>query len=162
MTPLLADVVDPALQQLGTGIGQLDLTVNAVNQVGAPAANADFTTTPENQAVAVPVLANDATVAGDTIAVTAVTQPTHGTTVINPDGTVTYTPTPGYFGPDTFTYTITDPSGQTSTGTVTVNVVPPTPVANPDTYATRREYAADRPGGARACWPTTPTRRATP
>ena len=134
LTPVLSDVVDPALQQLGTRLGQLDLTVNAVNAVAAPAANADFATTLENQAVAVPVLANDATIPGEAVTVTAVTQPTHGTAVINPDGTITYTPTAGYFGPDTFTYTITDPNGLTSTAAVTANVQPLAPVAVPDTY----------------------------
>lgn len=32
------------------------------------------------------------------------TQPAHGTAVVNANGTITYTPTPGYLGPDTFVY----------------------------------------------------------
>ena len=135
LAPVLTEVVQPALQQLGTGLGQLDLTVNAVNAVAAPAANADFATTPEGQAVVVPVLANDAAVPGQTLTITAISVPAHGTAQLNPDGTITYTPTAGYFGPDTFTYTVTDPDGQTSTATVTARVLPLAPVAAPDTYA---------------------------
>ena len=134
LAPVLANVANPTLQQLGTGIGQLDLTVQAVNAVAAPAANPDFATTPEDQAVVVPVLANDASVPGEPISVSAVTQPTHGIAAINADGTITYTPTTGYFGGDAFTYTITDPNGLTSTSNVTVNVLPLAPVALPDTY----------------------------
>ena len=42
--------------------------------------------------------------------------------VVNPDGTFTYTPDANYNGPDSFTYTITDADGDTSTATVTVTV----------------------------------------
>lgn len=52
------------------------------------------------------------------------TPPTHGTVVVNTDGSYTYTPNPGYAGPDTFTFTVTDSSGQTVTGTATVTVQP--------------------------------------
>ena len=134
LAPVLSNVADPTLQALGTGIGQLDLAVNAVSRVAAPGANPDFTTTQLNQPVTVAVLANDATLVGDPTTVTAVTQPTNGTVVLNADGTVTYTPTTGYIGPDVFNYTITDTNGLTATGTVTVRVLPLPPVANPDIY----------------------------
>ena len=42
--------------------------------------------------------------------------------MINPDGTVTYTPNPGFNGTDTITYTISDGNGGTSTATITVAV----------------------------------------
>jgi hypothetical protein len=42
----------------------------------------------------------------------------------NPDGTVTYTPSPNTFGSDTFTYTVRDAAGLTDTATVAVNVAP--------------------------------------
>jgi hypothetical protein len=41
--------------------------------------------------------------------------------VVNADGTVTYTPDPGFSGVDTFTYTVSDGT-TTATGTVTVTV----------------------------------------
>ena len=54
------------------------------------------------------------------------TDPANGTVVVNPDGTYTYTPNPGFTGTDSFTYTITDQSGDQSTATVAVQVVQPT------------------------------------
>ena len=57
---------------------------------------------------------------------TAVTQPAGGSVVINADGTVSYTPNAGFLGNETFTYTITDSSGESSTATITVSVLAPT------------------------------------
>jgi len=51
------------------------------------------------------------------------TDPANGTVVVNPDGSYTYTPRPGFAGEDRFTYTVTDKDGDTSTATVTVEVV---------------------------------------
>lgn len=45
--------------------------------------------------------------------------------------TITYTPAQGFSGQDTFTYVLRDPSAQTSTGTVTVNVKNDSPNAPP-------------------------------
>ncbi|MFK7756687.1 MAG: FG-GAP-like repeat-containing protein, partial [Flavobacteriales bacterium] len=44
----------------------------------------------------------------DIIAVTLLGTPAHGNAVLNGDGTVTYTPDPGYVGNDSFQYTIND------------------------------------------------------
>ena len=49
--------------------------------------------------------------------------PTHGTLAMSEAGVFVYTPEPDFFGQDTFTYTLTDASGDTSTATVTLNVV---------------------------------------
>ena len=38
------------------------------------------------------------------------TDPSHGTVIINPDGTFTYTPTANYGGPDAFTFRASDGS----------------------------------------------------
>ena len=60
-----------------------------------------------------------------TLSVTGNTTPTHGTVTVNPDGTFTYTPAPGFSGADTFQYTITcSNSGKTATATVTITVGP--------------------------------------
>ena len=72
------------------------------------------------------VLNNDNDTEGDSLTVIAVTQPSDCTAVINSDGTVTYTPDPGFVGTDSFTYTISDSNGDNSTATVfiIVNDVP--------------------------------------
>ncbi|MCV7172382.1 tandem-95 repeat protein [Mycobacterium manitobense] len=61
---------------------------------------------------------------GDVLHVAAVnsTAGTHGTVVLNPDGTVTYTPTADYNGPAEFTYTVADLSNTPSANTATVTL----------------------------------------
>jgi hypothetical protein len=65
---------------------------------------------------------------GTNVSVTSVGEPQHGTAVLNPDFSVTYTPNDGYAGPDQFTYNIAAPTG-TAIGTVHITVVPSTPAA---------------------------------
>jgi surface-anchored protein len=73
------------------------------------------------------VLLNDADPNGDPITVTANTAPAHGTLVINPDGTFTYTPGPTFAGTDTFAYTIADTTPLSATATVTITGRPADP-----------------------------------
>jgi hypothetical protein len=89
------------------------------------------------------VLANDTTApdTGETLQITAVGDPPHGTASIDANGTsgntaddvVRYTPDAGYSGPDSFTYTIADGNGGTDTATVnvTVNATQTNLVGNP-------------------------------
>ena len=74
------------------------------------------------------------------LTVTAATSP-NGTVVINPDGTITFTPAPNFNGPTTITYTISDGNGGTATATVnvTVNAVNDAPVANPSNATTNED-----------------------
>ena len=48
--------------------------------------------------------------------------PTHGALLMSEAGVFVYTPETNYFGPDSFTYTLTDANGDTSTAVVTLNV----------------------------------------
>lgn len=57
---------------------------------------------------------------GNTLTISNVSTPAHGTAVNN-GGVVTYTPATGYVGVDTFTYTVSDGT-LTATGTITINV----------------------------------------
>ena len=64
---------------------------------------------------------------------TTVTTANGGTVTINDDGTFDYGPAPGFIGNDTFDYTIADPSGETDTATVSIDVQPdPDPATNDD------------------------------
>jgi len=56
-------------------------------------------------------LLNDSDADGDALSISSFTTPTHGTLQDNGGGSFTYTPTSGYLGEDSFTYTIDD--GQT-------------------------------------------------
>jgi len=56
------------------------------------------------------------------LTVTQMTQPSHGV-VTRRDTFLYYDPTPGYLGPDSFSYTATDAGGLTTTATVHISVV---------------------------------------
>jgi VCBS repeat-containing protein/CshA-type fibril repeat protein len=88
----------------------------------------DIETTDEDTAVTTDVLANDS-FEGSPV-VSAVTQGAHGTVVNNNDGTVTYTPDGDYNGSDSYTYTVTSPTGVTETATVNVTINPMVDIAD--------------------------------
>ncbi len=96
------------------------VTVDVTPVNDAPTAADDTATGDPGAPIDVPVLDNDTDVDGDPLTIDSVTQPANGTVVINDNGTVTYTPDPGFEGPDTFTYTVCDPDGLCDTATVTV------------------------------------------
>lgn len=83
----------------------------------------DLTTTVLDTPVTVHLLGNDVLGTVPTF-ITDVEPPVNGGSVtFDPSaGTATYTPASGFIGTDSFTYTITDGDGQTSSATVTVNV----------------------------------------
>ncbi len=99
-----------------------------------PAAMDDSEITDEDIPATTNVLANDSDADSDPISISSITQPANGVTVDNGDGTVTYTPDLNFNGPDSYTYTITDGRGGTSTATVsiTVNPINNPPIANDD------------------------------
>ena len=74
----------------------------------APVATNDTATTNKNTAVNIDLTANDSDLDSETITVLDVGNPSNGTVVNNDDGTVTYTPTGGYTGSDSFTYLTAD------------------------------------------------------
>jgi len=81
---------------------------------------------------AINVLANDSDPDGDTLSVTAVSMPAHGSAAASATGVV-YTPAADYVGADSFTYTISDGRGGNATATVHITVVTPNhaPTAGP-------------------------------
>jgi hypothetical protein len=103
----------------------------------APTANDDaFTVLEDSAAASHNLLANDTTVdSGEALTISAVTDPANGTaTIVN--NQVVYTPDADYAGPDSFSYTVSDPGGLTSAATVTVTVtnVNDPPTANDDAF----------------------------
>ena len=87
----------------------------------APAAADDIASVPQDGSVTIPVLANDADPDGDPLTVTEATA-VRGTVTINADGTLTYTPPPGFTGTDTIAYAINDGQGGVASATVIVTV----------------------------------------
>ena len=78
-------------------------------------------------------LDNDSTTSGGTLTYAKASNPSHGTVVVNADGSYTYTPATNYNGTDSFTYTVTDAaSGESLTRTVNLTVSPaPAPLKAP-------------------------------
>lgn len=106
-----------------------------------------------NGTVDIDVLANDA---GDgTLGIQSAGTPGHGTATIIAGPAIRYTPTPGWSGTDTFTYTMVDGVSRTATATVTVSVSAP-PVSAPTDDAASVTWdgtvlvdvLANDPGGA--------------
>ena len=87
-----------------------------------PIAQDDFAATLRDTPVRIAVLANDSDPDGDPLTVTGVTDPAHGSAADNGDGTVTYTPDPGFVGGDSFEYSISDGAGGADSATVSVTV----------------------------------------
>jgi len=106
------------------------------------AASADSASTPQNTPVTISVLGNDslngAAVDPTQVTVTQASAPANGSIVINPDGSIAYTPNAGYSGTDTFTYQICENlnPANCATATVTVTVQANTVTATNDTATT--------------------------
>jgi len=90
------------------------------------------------------VLANDTDAEDDwdDLLASLVSGPLHGVLTLNSNGRFVYTPTPNYFGTDTFTYKAIDTDGGESneaTVTITVNPQNDAPVAVADEYTTAED-----------------------
>jgi hypothetical protein len=97
----------------------VSITVDPVDD--APVAVADSATVDQDSgANAIDVLANDTDLDGGAKSIAAVTQGAHGSVTIADSG-VTYRPDAGYFGADSFSYTLD--GGSVATVAVTVNQV---------------------------------------
>ncbi|NNF63433.1 MAG: tandem-95 repeat protein [Acidimicrobiia bacterium] len=122
-----------------------DVSVVIAPVADAPTAVADSATVVEGSNVKVNVAANDSDVDGDlvTSSVVVTSGPSDGSAVANGDGTVTYTPNPGFAGSDSFLYRICDSTSLCATATVTVTVtdVPEPPVAVADSATTNEDMS---------------------
>ena len=70
-----------------------------------------------------------------TYAILAGTGPSHGT-LTGTAPNLTYQPNPGFYGQDSFTFTVTDANGTSSAAKVTLNVAVGTPTANAQSVST--------------------------
>lgn len=99
-----------------------------------PVARNDSATTKQREAVAIDVLANDSDPDGTLIpiSVVVVDGPDNGAVTVDAAGVATYTPNVGFFGNDTFTYTVADnDGGRSNEATVSVTVTQVFPFQNP-------------------------------
>lgn len=103
----------------GTAAAEATITVTPPD---IPAAAEDVASTPEDTPVSVPVAANDV-LGNEPATISLATAPAHGAATCAAT-TCSYTPATNYTGADSFTYTLHDADGQTSTAAVAVTVTP--------------------------------------
>ncbi|MGK4567258.1 Ig-like domain-containing protein [Flavobacterium sp. 3HN19-14] len=118
-----------------TSTATVSITIIPDNPIfDTPTASADIAAVQEDSSITIAVTLND-NFGGDGTSSTPIviaSQPAHGVATLNTNGTpndptddtITYTPNPNYHGIDSFTYTIADADGQTSTALVTITVTP--------------------------------------
>ena len=140
-----------AVDDGGTANGGVDTSapqtfaITIVNQ--APVAVADAPTVLENDSAGVTfdVLANDTDPESDPLTVASYDGSTiaDGGLVHNAGGSFTYIPAPHFAGTDSFSYTVSDGNGGTSTALVTIAItaVPDPPAAQADAYVTPQGVA---------------------
>lgn len=140
-----------------TNYGIVSITVSAVNDAPVAADDAYSTGTDTALAIESPgVLSNDND--ADTgcdgenpndpddanlVSVEKVSNPAHGTLMLNADGSFNYTPRSGYHGIDSFTYKAKDAVANSNLATVKITVGDPNtaPVAANDSYSTNKNIA---------------------
>ncbi|NOU62088.1 Ig-like domain-containing protein, partial [Marinifilum caeruleilacunae] len=122
--------VAPMVQKCDEAI--VTITVNQVSDT--PLAVDDNLWLKEDSSISGNVFDNDERLVDIPVVISANTNPTHGSLVIHSDGAFTYTPNKGYFGNDSFEYTLMDVDGDVSTATVYIIVDPLDydPIANDD------------------------------
>jgi arylsulfatase A-like enzyme len=121
-----------------------------------PTAHPDETSAVSGVPTSIAVLKNDNPGFGpQPLTLTTITQPANGSaSIANNNTSVTYTSHPGYLGPDSFSYTVTNGAGNATT-TVTIDVVDAIPPTASDDVATTSAatpltipvLANDSPGG---------------
>lgn len=130
----------------GVAVGSVSILVNPVNDA---ASAVDDVAVSEGRSVVVNVVVNDlAGEPGSSLAVVSVTDGTHGTVTINPDGSVTYKPNAGFSGSDVFSYTVcqTPEPLACDSANVTVEVKAVPKVDPPATTTTRATEIAGTKG----------------
>jgi Ca2+-binding RTX toxin-like protein len=125
----------------GTATATVNVNVTAVND--APTAGADSVTATEDTPLIIApttLLGNDTDVDGNPLSITGVGDAMHGTVTLS-NGNVVFAPASNYNGPASFTYTVSDGQGGSTTATVNVNVtaVNDAPVAGSDSLTTSED-----------------------
>jgi VCBS repeat-containing protein len=122
--------------QLYSNVAVATITINNLND--PPLALDDSYTVAEDVLLNIPapgILSNDTDPEGRSLSASKVSDPTHGSLILNSNGEFTYSPASNYYGPDSFTYVAND--GQLSSNVATVNItvtpVNDAPVANSQT-----------------------------
>jgi VCBS repeat-containing protein len=107
------------------GIASSVFTVGVTPVNDAPVANNDLASTAVNTPVTIDVRANDTDIdnaRSELIVSNPQVDPAQGSVTVNAQGNLVFTPALNFSGTATITYTISDPTGLSSTATASVNV----------------------------------------
>ncbi len=130
---------DPQGSLTGIGVAYWDVgtTIQPFCKEKLVFANNDFTVTLVGTPVNIPVIKNDAAffaiVDPASVSTTGLLPPKNGSIIINPNGSITYTPNPGFIGNDTFQYSVCSTPFPVVCGTAFVYITIgscPTPLGN--------------------------------
>ena len=101
---------DPSTANTGSPSWDVGTTIRPFCGLKLIFANDDYAFTLTDNPVTIPILRNDygfsAVVDPTSVNMTGLLQPKHGTVIINSNGTLLYTPNPGYQGMDTLQYSV--------------------------------------------------------
>ena len=97
-----------------------------------PQAKNDAAELNEHTSIDIDVLSNDIDPEGGPLTITDLSDPANGSATLNPDDSIHYEPDAHYVGNDSFTYTVNDEDGASSTATVNILIVPTMPDAVAD------------------------------
>jgi uncharacterized repeat protein (TIGR01451 family) len=120
-----------------SGTSGATVTIELVNTF--PLARPDAAVTDTDTAVGIDVLANDSDPNGEPLTVSGWTTAAHGTVAIGQNGSLLYTPDPGFTGIDGFGYTAEDPHTASSATLVSITVRNSPPVAADDAYTVAQQ-----------------------
>ncbi len=104
------------------------VTIMVTNEV--PIASAQSVEVYRDDSVIIPLAATDGDAGPSNLTYTVETQPANGT-LTGTAPALTYTPTSGYIGADSFTFTVNDGLADSAPGTISITVLNNLPVADP-------------------------------
>ncbi|MCP4076399.1 MAG: tandem-95 repeat protein, partial [Gammaproteobacteria bacterium] len=125
----------------GTLNSNQSFSITVANSNDTPIAINDTASTVEDTAINnINVLLNDSDIDGDTLSIINASA-ANGTVTINADSSFNYTPNTDFNGEDSISYTLDDGNGATTSGLVTVTVIPVSDIVN-NTIITNEDTAA--------------------
>ncbi|MFT3974663.1 MAG: DUF4082 domain-containing protein [Amaricoccus sp.] len=106
------------------GAYELGTTTGSTNHAPVATDDSGFSTSRGTPVTitAASLLSNDTDQDGDSLTLSAVSGAANGTVALNSAGNVVFTPTAGFTGTASFTYTVKDPAGLTDTGKASIIV----------------------------------------
>ena len=112
-----------------SAVAKAAVTVFIREKYFAPVAVDDLASVRESapEPIQIDVLSNDSDHDGDPLSIVAVTLAANGTVTLASTSSISYWPSPGFSGTDSFNYTISDGLGGTAVASVNLTVTPNTP-----------------------------------